>query len=67
MEVSRHCHFIHSWHYAFAQGYPLHISSVATIIVVIWLVGFVLIKSKLWRDSDEIVIFVYCVLEEPVH
>jgi len=65
-----HCHYIHSWHYALAQEYQLHISSAATIIIIvmIWLVGFVLIKSKLWREGDEIGIFVdYCVLEEPVH
>jgi len=40
---------------------------VATIIVI-WLAGFVLTKCKLWREGDEIGIFVdYCLLEEPVH
>jgi hypothetical protein len=66
MELFLHCHRVHSWHYALAWvPITYFISSNHHHCD---LVGFVLIKSKLWKEGDEIGIFVdYCVLEEPVH
>ena len=34
MELFLHCNCFYSWHYALVQGYQLHISSAATIIIV---------------------------------